>query len=45
MSGWLTPLPLAQLARYREIAAERMTPDLARWLEHGRAVAGNPRGT
>jgi aryl sulfotransferase len=38
---WVGVLAGEQIARYRQRAAERLEPSLARWLEHGRCtVAG-----
>jgi aryl sulfotransferase len=40
---WEGVLTSAQIAWYRQRAAERLEPSLARWLEHGRQVAGDPQ--
>jgi aryl sulfotransferase len=40
---WEGVLTGAQIARYRQRAAERLEPSLARWLEHGRQVARRPQ--
>lgn len=40
---WEGVLTDEQVARYRQCAAERLEPSLARWLEHGRRVGGAPR--
>ena len=39
---WDGALTGDQIARYRQRAAERLEPQLAQWLEHGRRVAGDP---
>lgn len=39
---WDGALTGDQIARYRRRAAERLEPQLAQWLEHGRRVAGDP---
>jgi aryl sulfotransferase len=39
---WEGALTDEQIARYRRLAAERLEPQLARWLEYGRRVAGDP---
>lgn len=40
---WKGVLTDEQIARYRQRAAARLEPSLARWLEHGRRVGGEPR--
>jgi aryl sulfotransferase len=40
---WKGVLTSEQIARYRQRAAERLEPSLARWLEHGWHGAGAPK--
>jgi aryl sulfotransferase len=40
---WRDCVAAEDLARYDAIAAREFTPSLARWVEHGRLVAGDPR--
>jgi aryl sulfotransferase len=42
---WEGTLAPEQIRRYERIAAERLDPALARWLEHGRRYAGDPKST
>ncbi len=42
---WQTELTDDDLALYRRRVETELTPGLARWLEHGRRVAGDPRET
>jgi aryl sulfotransferase len=42
---WEGTLAPEQIRRYERIAAERLDPALARWLEHGRRHAGDPKST
>ena len=40
---WKDFLTSADLARYDALIRSKLSPDMARWLEHGRLVAGDPR--
>ncbi len=40
---WKDFLTPADLARYDALIAARLPPEMARWVEHGRRVAGDPR--
>jgi len=40
---WRDVVSEADLARYHEAVAREFTPSLARWVEHGRRIAGDPR--
>lgn len=42
---WQTELTAADLALYQSRVETELPPSLARWLEHGRHVAGDPRKT
>ena len=41
---WEGRLTAEQSARYEKLVASRLSPALARWLELGRRVAGDPKG-
>lgn len=41
---WQNRVAPEDLARYEARVREAFSPGLARWLEHGRLVAGDPRG-
>lgn len=40
---WEQDLSREQAQSYEQIAAQRLEPSLARWLEYGRGVAGEPK--
>jgi len=40
---WRDCVSAEDLARYDEVVAREFSPSLARWVEHGRLVAGDPR--
>jgi len=40
---WREEIPTRDLALYDAVAAARFTPGLARWIEGGRKLAGDPR--
>jgi hypothetical protein len=40
---WEKLLSPDQARRYEQIAAQRLEPALAQWLEHGRRAAGDPK--
>jgi aryl sulfotransferase len=40
---WKDFLTPEDLARYDALIARKLPPDMARWVEHGRLVAGEPR--
>jgi len=40
---WRERVPAEDLARYDEVVAREVSPSLARWVEHGRRGAGDPR--
>lgn len=40
---WEQALRPEQSRRYEQVAAERLEPPLAAWLEHGRRAAGDPK--
>ncbi|MBV9330135.1 MAG: sulfotransferase domain-containing protein [Alphaproteobacteria bacterium] len=42
---WREVLTPEDVARYEAIMARAATPGLARWLEHGRKIAGDPRAS